>query len=39
KEDPEAVNAFGDAAKQAGKASPEGEGNWAKSTFQDLVQY
>ncbi|MGH8391544.1 MAG: dimethylsulfone monooxygenase SfnG, partial [Pseudomonas sp.] len=25
--DPEAVNAFGDAAKQAGKASPEGEGN------------
>ena len=39
KADPEAVNAFGDAAKQAGKASPEGEGNWAKSTFQDLVQY
>ena len=37
--DPEAVNAFGDAAKQAGKASPEGEGNWAKSSFQDLVQY
>ncbi|KVF93948.1 dimethyl sulfone monooxygenase SfnG [Burkholderia vietnamiensis] len=35
----EAVNAFGDAAKQAGKASPEGEGNWAKSTFEDLVQY
>lgn len=24
--------------KQAGKASPEGEGNWAASTFQDLVQ-
>ncbi|WP_434674300.1 dimethylsulfone monooxygenase SfnG [Pseudomonas sp. R1-15] len=37
--DPEAVNAFGDAAKQAGKASPEGEGNWAKSSFEDLVQY
>lgn len=37
--DPEAVNAFGDAAKQAGNASPEGEGNWAKSTFEDLVQY
>lgn len=37
--DPEAVNAFGDAAKQAGKASPEGEGNWAKSTFEDLIQY
>ena len=39
KADPEAVNAFGDAAKQAGKSSPEGEGNWAKSTFEDLVQY
>ncbi len=25
--------------KNAGKASPEGEGNWAKSTFEDLVQY
>lgn len=37
--DPEAVNAFGDAAKQAGRASPEGEGNWAKSTFEDRVQY
>jgi FMNH2-dependent dimethyl sulfone monooxygenase len=37
--DPEAVNAFGDAAKQAGRSSPEGEGNWAKSTFEDLVQY
>ncbi|WP_260955892.1 dimethylsulfone monooxygenase SfnG [Pseudomonas citri] len=37
--DPEAVNAFGDAAKQAGQASPEGEGNWAKSSFEDLVQY
>ncbi|KAI1692999.1 luciferase-like monooxygenase domain-containing protein [Ditylenchus destructor] len=39
KADPGAVNAFGDAAKQAGKASPEGEGNWAKSSFEDLVQY
>jgi len=37
--DVEAVHAFGDAVKQAGKASPEGEGNWAKSTFEDLVQY
>ncbi|AHL34367.1 alkanesulfonate monooxygenase [Pseudomonas brassicacearum] len=37
--DPEAVNAFGDAARQAGKSSPEGEGNWAKSSFEDLVQY
>jgi FMNH2-dependent dimethyl sulfone monooxygenase len=35
----EAVHAFGDAVKEAGKASPEGEGNWAKSTFEDLVQY
>jgi len=33
------VHAFGDAVKQAGRASPEGEGNWAKSTFEDLVQY
>ncbi|KMM86334.1 dimethylsulfone monooxygenase [Pseudomonas taetrolens] len=37
--DVEAVHAFGDAAKQAGKSSLEGEGNWAKSTFEDLVQY
>jgi len=37
--DPEAVNAFGHEVKNAGKASPEGEGNWAKSTFEDLVQY
>jgi FMNH2-dependent dimethyl sulfone monooxygenase len=37
--DVEAVHGFGDAAKQAGKASPEGEGNWAKSSFEDLVQY
>jgi len=37
--DPEAVNAFGHEVKQAGKASPEGEGNWAKSSFDDLVQY
>jgi FMNH2-dependent dimethyl sulfone monooxygenase len=39
KADPEAVNAFGHEVKQAGKASPEGEGNWAKSSFDDLVQY
>jgi FMNH2-dependent dimethyl sulfone monooxygenase len=37
--DTEAVNAFGDAVKQAGKASPEGQGNWATSSFEDLVQY
>ncbi len=36
---PEAVNAFGHEVKNAGKASPEREGNWAKSTFNDLVQY
>jgi dimethylsulfone monooxygenase len=39
KADPDAVNAFGHEVKQAGKASPEGEGNWAKSSFEDLVQY
>ena len=39
KANPEAVNAFGHEVKQAGAASPEGEGNWAKSTFEDLVQY
>lgn len=39
KADPEAVNAFGHEVKNAGKASPEGQGNWAKSTFEDLVQY
>ena len=37
--DPDAVRAFGHEAKNAGKASPEGEGNWAKSSFEDLVQY
>lgn len=37
--DVEAVKAFGHAAQQAGKSSTEGEGNWAKSTFEDLVQY
>jgi dimethylsulfone monooxygenase len=36
---PEAVNAFAHEVKNAGKASPEGQGNWAKSTFEDLVQY
>lgn len=39
KADPEAVYAFGHEVKNAGKASPEGEGNWAKSSFEDLVQY
>jgi FMNH2-dependent dimethyl sulfone monooxygenase len=39
KANPEAVNAFGAEVKNAGAASPEGEGNWAKSSFEDLVQY
>lgn len=39
KANPEAVNAFGSATREAGAASSEGEGNWAKSTFEDLVQY
>lgn len=39
KANPEAVKAFGDAARQAGAASPEGKGNWADSSFEDLVQY
>jgi len=39
KADPEAVNGFGSEVKNAGASSPEGEGNWAKSTFEDLVQY
>ena len=39
KANPEAVHAFAHEVKNAGKASPEGQGNWAKSTFDDLVQY
>ncbi|WP_231883670.1 MULTISPECIES: dimethylsulfone monooxygenase SfnG [Methylomonas] len=39
KANPEAVKAFSHEVQQAGKASPEGEGNWAKSTLEDLVQY
>ncbi|SFB21284.1 dimethylsulfone monooxygenase SfnG [Azotobacter beijerinckii] len=39
KADPEAVRAFGHEVRQAGAASPEGDGNWAKSSFEDLVQY
>jgi len=37
--DPEAVNAFGGAVKQAGQASPERKGMWQDSTFRDLIQY
>lgn len=36
---PDAVNGFKHEVQNAGNASPEREGNWAKSTFQDLVQY
>lgn len=36
---PEAVKGFQHEVKNAGSASLEGEGNWAKSTFEDLVQY
>ncbi|SED86903.1 dimethylsulfone monooxygenase SfnG [Bradyrhizobium erythrophlei] len=39
KADPEAVSAFAHEVKNAVKASPEGQGNWAKSSFEDLVQY
>lgn len=35
----QAVNAFGDATREAGASTAEGEGNWAKSSFEDLVQY
>ena len=35
----QAVHAFGDATREAGAATREGEGNWAKSSFEDLVQY
>jgi len=35
----EAVNAFRDAVQQAGASSKEGEGMWADSSFDDLVQY
>lgn len=39
KADREAVGAFHHEVQNAGNASPEREGNWAKSTFEDLVQY
>jgi FMNH2-dependent dimethyl sulfone monooxygenase len=34
-----AVEGFGEAVKEAGQASPEGEGMWSNSKFEDLVQY
>lgn len=39
KADLRAVEGFGSEVKHAGSSSPEGEGNWAKSSFEDLVQY
>jgi FMNH2-dependent dimethyl sulfone monooxygenase len=39
KANPEAVHGFAHEVKNAGKSSPEGQGNWAKSSFEDLVQY
>jgi dimethylsulfone monooxygenase len=35
----DAVKDFGEAVKHAGASSAEGEGMWANSTFEDLVQY
>jgi len=35
----EAVKGFGQSVKEAGQASPEGEGMWSQSSFEDLVQY
>lgn len=37
--DVEAVKGFGEAVKQAGRSSKEGEGMWSNSSFEDLVQY
>jgi FMNH2-dependent dimethyl sulfone monooxygenase len=37
--DAEAVEGFKDQVRFAGKASPEKEGMWANSNFEDLVQY
>ncbi len=35
----EAVEGFKEQVQQAGKSAPEGEGMWADSDFNDLVQY
>ncbi|WP_099139802.1 dimethylsulfone monooxygenase SfnG [Xenorhabdus hominickii] len=37
--DVDAVKGFQHETQNAGQASPEKEGNWAKSSFEDLVQY
>src|SRR5690606_36481037 len=34
-----AVKTFAEATREAGASTTEGEGNWAKSSFVDLVQY
>lgn len=39
KADVEAVEAFGDAVKQAGSSTGNKKGMWADSKFEDLVQY
>ena len=39
KADKDAVNAFGDAVKQAGASTANKKGMWADSKFEDLVQY
>ncbi|EKD16922.1 uncharacterized protein L3040_006209 [Drepanopeziza brunnea f. sp. 'multigermtubi'] len=39
KADREAVEAFGDAVKQAGSSTGNKKGMWADSKFEDLVQY
>ncbi|MEH1972347.1 MAG: dimethyl sulfone monooxygenase SfnG [Nostoc sp.] len=37
--DVEAVKGFGEAVKQAGSSTRDGQGMWANSNFEDLVQY
>ena len=39
KANPEAVEGFRDAVRQAGRSTGDGKGMWADSTFRDLVQY
>lgn len=39
KANPEAIEGFRDAVKQAGRSSGDGKGMWADSTTRDLVQY
>lgn len=39
KADPEAVEGFREAVRQAGASTSDGRGMWADSTFRDLVQY